>query len=78
MLCGPEGMVQDNREILPCHISSGPETRSYRLCTQDGLTLDKTRRFAYLTTGDENCLNRLTFEHGADVVLLLTSSEWVS
>jgi len=66
-------MVQNNRELFPCQISFGPETRCYRLCTLDG-----TRRFAYLTTGDENCFHRLTFEHGVAVVLLLMSSEWVS
>ena len=74
VLCGPEGTVQDYREFFLCQISFGPETKGYRLCTQDGLTLDETRRFPYFTTGDENCFHRLTFEHGVAAVLLLMSS----
>jgi hypothetical protein len=78
VLCGPEGTVQNNREFFPCQICFGPETKGHRLHTQDGLTLDETRRFPYSTTGDENCFHRLTFEHGVAALLLLMSSWWVS
>lgn len=68
----------EQQRLVPVSNLFGPETRGYRLYTPDGLTLDETRRFSYLTTGDENCFHRLAFQHGVAVVLLLTSSEWVS
>jgi hypothetical protein len=37
VLCGPEGMVQNNREFFPCRIFFGPKTRGYRLYTPHGL-----------------------------------------
>jgi hypothetical protein len=74
----PEGMVQNKRELFSFQISFGPETRGYRLYTQDGLTPGEPHRFVYLTAGDEKCFHRLTFEHGVADVRLLKTSEWVS